>query len=119
MTNTFLERQAEAERLWKFVLGDVAPPPNLTWVRWLSTSTDREIEKAIMQIPCRYQKGMPPAEEIYKFMSSLLSVWRKRRLSVRGSALLQNLSEGQLQKFRETFTGDEDEDSEDRPNGDE
>lgn len=80
LTLTFLERQAAAERLWTFVLPTVAVPPNLTWVRWLSASTDKDIEKAITQVPYRFQKGLPKAEEIYRFVSSILSVWRQRRM---------------------------------------
>jgi hypothetical protein len=77
---TFLERVAEGQRLWKFVLPDVPSPPNLTWVRWLSMGSDREVEKAIAQIPFRYQKGLPETEEIYKFVSALLSAWRGNKL---------------------------------------
>jgi hypothetical protein len=77
---TFLERVAEGQRLWKFVLPDVLSPPNLTWVRWLSMGTDREVEKAIAQVPFRYQKGLPETEEIYKFVSALLSTWRSKKL---------------------------------------
>jgi|HubBroStandDraft_1064217.scaffolds.fasta_scaffold61422_7 hypothetical protein len=77
---TFLERVAEGQRLWKFILPDVPSPPNLTWVRWLSMGTDREVEKAIAQIPFRYQKGLPEMEEIYKFVSALLSAWRSKKL---------------------------------------
>jgi hypothetical protein len=84
-TKTFLERQAATERLWQFVLPTVALPSNLQWVRWLSTATDKEIERCILQIPYVYQKrGLPADEEVYRFISSTLSTWRHRRLSKQG-----------------------------------
>lgn len=92
---TFLMRLENAQKLWKFVIPTVTLPPNETWVRWLSASTDADFEKAILQIPSRFRDNLPGDVEIHKFVSAVLSRFRQARMRQQSTAYKDNRLEGQ------------------------
>lgn len=76
---SFLDRVKVAHALWTFVVPETSQPPNGTLCRWLTVSTDEEVEKTILKIPNRFRDVEPNDEEVYRFVTSLLTIARKNR----------------------------------------
>ena len=76
---TFLERVKQAQALWAFAIPEIPQPPNGTWCRWLTASTDSEVEKTILRVPTRFRDVKPTHDEVYRFVTAMLVLERKRR----------------------------------------
>jgi hypothetical protein len=76
---TILNRLSEAQRLWEFALPNIPEPPNETWVRWLGSFSDEEIERAIINLVTRYPREKPEGEDLYRIVTAILVRLRDRR----------------------------------------
>ena len=76
---THFEQISMAKNIWTLVLDSVPMPDDRTIYRWLVTFGIEEYERALPRVLWRYRNQSPDSEQIYRFISSTLSMAKKKK----------------------------------------
>jgi hypothetical protein len=76
---SFFEKMEMAQKLWQYVLPTVPFPPRETLIHWFAVYTYAEFETSVLRVPYRFERGLPENVEVYKFLSAIMAMLRKKR----------------------------------------
>jgi hypothetical protein len=81
---TLLEQAADIQALWAAIT-DIAPPPTVTILRWLSFNIYGRVERAVSMLPIRLKRTLAPptAEQCYMYVTTTISELRKQSMAPR------------------------------------